>query len=183
MLCRQPSAGGRDTANRHRGMRASPARLRRANVEMALVVEGDAAPCRMDLVPISLVFRAHALCDRFVDDDGDTANEFAAQKGVTKSGITRVARLSSDLVWLSARLSRPRVLSNGFDGGTFGSPISLSGNTRPHHVETQYVCFAALPAFAKRYRVACCHGGAAPNAPGPVDSPEVLSSSGRIRPC
>jgi DNA invertase Pin-like site-specific DNA recombinase len=71
-----------------------PARLRRAGIEMALVVDGEQQPSRTDPALIRLVARAHALRDRLVLEDGVSADDFAAREGVTPSWVTRLARLA-----------------------------------------------------------------------------------------
>ncbi len=71
-----------------------PARLRRAGIEMALVVNGEQQPTRSDPALIRLIARAQALRDRLIMDDGVSTDDFAAREGVTPSWVTRLARLA-----------------------------------------------------------------------------------------
>ncbi|MEO3471970.1 type VI secretion system contractile sheath large subunit [Roseomonas sp. CAU 1739] len=71
-----------------------PARLRRAGIEMALVVDGEQQPSRTDPALIRLVARAQALRDRLVLDDGVSADDFATREGVTQSWVTRLVRIA-----------------------------------------------------------------------------------------
>lgn len=70
------------------------ASLRRAGIEMALVVDGAEQPARIDPALIRLLSRAHALHERFIQAEDGTLAEFAAREGLTKSWVTRMVRLA-----------------------------------------------------------------------------------------
>ena len=71
-----------------------PARLKRAGMEMKLIVEG-ASDRKGTLDPglIKLIVRARALQERFIRG-GNTIGGIAAEAGVSRSHFTRVVRLS-----------------------------------------------------------------------------------------
>lgn len=70
------------------------ARLRRAGIEMALVLDGEEQPVRVDPSLVRLLARAYALHKRFIQAEDGTLAEFAAREGLTKSWVTRMVRLS-----------------------------------------------------------------------------------------
>ena len=74
-----------------------PARLRRAGLEMALVLESSSAARRVDTGLVTLLGKALVLQQRLVASDATTLKDFADQEGLTPSWVTRVARLA----WLA----------------------------------------------------------------------------------
>jgi DNA invertase Pin-like site-specific DNA recombinase len=73
---------------------AIPARLRRAGMEMKLVVEDGSEPASPDAGLIRLLIRAHVIRDRLVQDKSLTLDEIAKSEGIVPSYATRLFRLT-----------------------------------------------------------------------------------------
>jgi hypothetical protein len=73
---------------------AIPARLRRAGMEMKLVVEDGSEPASPDAGLIRLLIRAHVIRDRLVQDKSLTLDEIAKSEGIVPSYATRLFRLA-----------------------------------------------------------------------------------------
>jgi ParB-like chromosome segregation protein Spo0J len=71
-----------------------PARLRRAGMEMKLVVKGESEPASPDAVLIRLLIRAHVIRDLLLQDKSLTLDEIAKSEGVVPSYATRLFRLT-----------------------------------------------------------------------------------------
>jgi len=77
-----------------------PARLRRAGLEMALVLEGSSAARRVDTGLVTLLGKALVLQQRLIASDAATLKDFADREGLTPSWVTRVVRLA----WLAPNI-------------------------------------------------------------------------------
>jgi site-specific DNA recombinase len=71
-----------------------PARLKRAGIEMRLVVEDGSEPASVDPVLVRLLLRAHAIRARVLEEPSLTLKEFAAEEGISSSYATRLLRLA-----------------------------------------------------------------------------------------
>lgn len=74
-----------------------PAWVRRAGLEMALVLEGSSAPRRIDTGLIALLGKAQMLQQRLMASDATILKDFADREGLTPSWVTRMVRLA----WLA----------------------------------------------------------------------------------
>jgi DNA invertase Pin-like site-specific DNA recombinase len=70
------------------------ARLRRAGIEMKLVVEDGSEPTSPNAGLIRLLIRAHAIRDLLLQDKSLTLDEIANSEGVVPSYVTRLFRLT-----------------------------------------------------------------------------------------
>jgi site-specific DNA recombinase len=71
-----------------------PARLKRAGIEMKLVVEDGSEPASVDPVLVRLLVRAHAIRARVLEDPSLTLKEIATEEGISSSYVTRLLRLA-----------------------------------------------------------------------------------------
>ncbi len=93
-----------------------PAQLRRAGLEMALIVDGAEQATRVDPNLMRVIANAHAMANRMVQPNAATLDEFAASKGISTSWATRMMRL----VYLS-----PRIVTAILEGR---QPVGLTAN-------------------------------------------------------
>ena len=63
------------------------ARLKRAGIEMRMVVEDGSAPTAVDDTLVRLLVRAHAIRARLLQDPSLTLREIAAEEGVVSSYV------------------------------------------------------------------------------------------------
>jgi hypothetical protein len=71
-----------------------PARLKRAGIEMKMVVEDGSEPASIDPVLVRLLVRADAIRARLFQDPSLTLREIAAEEGVANSYVSRLVRLA-----------------------------------------------------------------------------------------
>jgi DNA invertase Pin-like site-specific DNA recombinase len=71
-----------------------PARLKRAGIEMRLVVENGSRPANVDPSLVSLLVRAHAIRARLLQEPSLPLKEIAAEEGISSSYVTRLLRLA-----------------------------------------------------------------------------------------
>jgi DNA invertase Pin-like site-specific DNA recombinase len=71
-----------------------PARLRRAGMEMRMVVDDGSEPARVDPGLVRVLVRAFAIRDRLLNDHSLTLNDIAAVEGIVPSYTTRLFRLT-----------------------------------------------------------------------------------------
>lgn len=90
----EPARIGGDDGERHLTVLTILARLKRAGIELRLVVEDGSEPPNVDPVLVRLLLRAHAIRARLLQDPSLTSKEIAAAEGVTSSYATRLLRLA-----------------------------------------------------------------------------------------
>jgi site-specific DNA recombinase len=71
-----------------------PARLKRAGIEMKMVVEDGSEPANIDPVLVRLLVRADAIRARLFQDPSLTLREIAEEEGVANSYLSRLVRLA-----------------------------------------------------------------------------------------
>jgi DNA invertase Pin-like site-specific DNA recombinase len=92
---RKPAhASGDDCERQQLTVLTVPARLKRAGIEMRLVVENGSEPANVDPVMVRLLLRAQAIRARLLQNPGLTLREIAAEEGISSSYVTRLLRLA-----------------------------------------------------------------------------------------
>jgi DNA invertase Pin-like site-specific DNA recombinase len=71
-----------------------PARLKRAGIEMKLVVDDGSEPANVDPVLVRLLLRAHDIRTRVLEEPSLTLKEIAGEAGISSSYVTRLLRLA-----------------------------------------------------------------------------------------
>jgi hypothetical protein len=71
-----------------------PAQLKRAGIEMKLVVGDESEPANVDPVLVRLLLRAHAIRARVLEEPSLTLKEIAGEDGISSSYVTRLLRLA-----------------------------------------------------------------------------------------
>jgi site-specific DNA recombinase len=71
-----------------------PAQLKRAGIEMKLVVDDGSEPANVDPVLVRLLLRAHAIRARVLEEPSLTLKEIAGEEGISSSYVTRLLRLA-----------------------------------------------------------------------------------------
>jgi DNA invertase Pin-like site-specific DNA recombinase len=71
-----------------------PARLKRAGIEMKLVVDDGSEPANVDPVLVRLLILAHAIRARVLEEPSLPLKEIAAEQGISSSYVTRLLRLA-----------------------------------------------------------------------------------------
>jgi DNA invertase Pin-like site-specific DNA recombinase len=71
-----------------------PARLKRAGIEMRLVVDDGSEPANVDPGLVRLLLRAHTIRARLLEDPSLPLKEIAAEEGISSSYVTRLLRLA-----------------------------------------------------------------------------------------
>jgi site-specific DNA recombinase len=87
-------ASGDDCERQQLTVLTVPARLKRAGIEMRLVVENGSEPANVDPVMVRLLLRAQAIRARLLQNPGLTLKEIAAEEGISSSYVTRLLRLA-----------------------------------------------------------------------------------------
>lgn len=90
----QPAHSGGDERERHLMVLTIPARLKRAGIEMRLVVEDGSEPANVDPGLVRLLLRAHAIRSRLLEAPSLPLKEIAAEEGISSSYVTRLLRLA-----------------------------------------------------------------------------------------
>ena len=90
----RPAHAGRDDRERNLTVLTIPARLKRAGIEMRLVVDDGSEPANVDPVLVRLLVRVHAIRARLLEAPSLTLQEIAAEKRVSSSYVTRLLRLA-----------------------------------------------------------------------------------------
>jgi DNA invertase Pin-like site-specific DNA recombinase len=71
-----------------------PAQLKRAGIEMKLVVDDGSEPANVDPVLVRLLLRAHAIRVRVLEEPSLPLKEIAREEGISSSYVTRLLRLA-----------------------------------------------------------------------------------------
>jgi site-specific DNA recombinase len=71
-----------------------PARLKRAGIEMRMVVDDGSELAKVNAGLVRLLFRAHAIRARLLQDPSLPLKEIAAEEGISSSYVTRLLRLA-----------------------------------------------------------------------------------------
>jgi hypothetical protein len=71
-----------------------PAQLKRAGIEMKLVVDDGSESANVDPVLLRLLLRAHTIRARVLEESSLTLKEVAGEEGISSSYVTRVLRLA-----------------------------------------------------------------------------------------
>ena len=90
----QPAHSGGDERERHPMVLTIPARLKRAGIEMRLVVDDGSEPANVDPGLVRLLLRAHAIRARLLEEPSLPLKEIAAEEGISSSYVTRLLRLA-----------------------------------------------------------------------------------------
>ena len=90
----QPAHSEGDERERHLMVLTIPARLKRAGIEMRLVVEDRSEPANVDPGLVRLLLRAHAIRARVLEAPSLPLKEVAAEEGISSSYVTRLLRLA-----------------------------------------------------------------------------------------
>ena len=91
---RQPADPAGCDPEQHLMILTIRARLKRAGIEMRMVVDDGSAPASVDGTLVRLLVRAHAIRARLIQDPSLTFREIAAEEGVGSSYVSRLIRLS-----------------------------------------------------------------------------------------
>jgi hypothetical protein len=91
---RQPAYPSGCDPEQHLMILTVRARLKRAGIEMRMVVEDGSASAIVDDTLVRLLVRAHAIRARLLQDPSLTLREIAAEEGVVSSYVSRLIRLS-----------------------------------------------------------------------------------------
>jgi hypothetical protein len=79
---------------RHLTVLTIPAQLKRAGIEMKLVVDDGSEPANVDPVLVRLLLRAHAIRARVLEEPSLPLKEIAAEQDISSSYVTRLLRLA-----------------------------------------------------------------------------------------
>jgi site-specific DNA recombinase len=90
----QPAYAGGDDRERHLTILTIPARLRRTGIEMRMVVDDGSEQVKVDPVLVRLLFRAHAIRARLLEEPSLSLKEIASEEGISGSYVTRLLRLA-----------------------------------------------------------------------------------------
>ena len=90
----QPADTCRHDRERHLMVLTIPARLKRTEIEMRIVVDDGSEPANVDPVLVRLLIRAHVIRARLLQDPSLTLKEIAAEEGFSSSYVTRLVRLA-----------------------------------------------------------------------------------------
>jgi site-specific DNA recombinase len=71
-----------------------PAQLKRAGMEMKLVVDDGSEPANVDPVLVRLLVRSHAIRGRLLKEPSLPLKDIAAEEGISSSYVTRLLRLA-----------------------------------------------------------------------------------------
>jgi site-specific DNA recombinase len=91
---RQTADSSGDDGERYLTVLTIPARLKRAGIEMRLVVEDGSEPANVDSALVRLLVRAHAIRARLLEEPSPPLKEIAAEEGISSSYATRLLRLA-----------------------------------------------------------------------------------------
>jgi hypothetical protein len=90
----QPAHVGGDDRERYLTVLTIPARLKRAGIEMRLVVDDGSEPANVDPGLVRLLLRAHVIRARLLEEPSLPLKEIAAEEGISSSYVTRLLRLA-----------------------------------------------------------------------------------------
>ena len=79
---------------RHLTVLTIPAHLKRAGIELKLVVDDGSEPANVDPVLVRLLLRAHAIRARVLEEPSLPLKEIAAEQDISSSYVTRLLRLA-----------------------------------------------------------------------------------------
>jgi site-specific DNA recombinase len=90
----QPAHPGGYDRERHLTVLTIRARLKRAGIEMRMVVDDGSEPMTVNPTLLRLLVRAHVIRARLLQDPSLTLKEIAAEEGVVSSYVSRLVRLA-----------------------------------------------------------------------------------------
>jgi site-specific DNA recombinase len=90
----QPAHSGGDERERHLMVLTIPVRLKRAGIEMRLVVDDGSEPANVDPGLVRLLLRANTIRARVLEAPSLPLKEIAAEEGISSSYVTRLLRLA-----------------------------------------------------------------------------------------
>ena len=90
----QPAHAGGYDREQHLIVLTIRARLKRAGIEMRMVIEDGSEPANVDPVLVRLLVRAQAIGVRLLEEPSLPLKQIAAEEGISSSYITRLLRLA-----------------------------------------------------------------------------------------